>query len=436
MKHPRRLLVSWRAAVVGCFVAACSSQRSNTATSSKDDSSSETPHTSTDATNTSDPHSAHQETSANGSSTDDFDSTLTYAADDFDDAPVTERAPAWTARADTYGVDKASISFHESGAANIHVWQWGGLGHSEKTFDSTGNLVPNEPPALGDDATSIDDAFAVDPDGRFHAVSTEGGCRVVVDEADIAKFGGSCEGGYGFAPDGSHVSQVSCNADVSLIHVRVFDVRSGVVKHDKVTDLTCGSNSPRFETPPLVVTDVSRSRTMFASPEHPQIFVFYWDDDTVRKVSVYGDGQPSDLPDTGTVHNISLSYDGLRMAAVGATGGLAWLDPETYEITNRNPNVRSFTLFDECDCRTLQASVIAWSRDGRYFATTSATGGLDLRETESQRRLMTLTAPTPPGSDSNLSSERGPVLARFSPNGEKLVALYPSLVSAYDLGLP
>jgi WD40 repeat protein len=126
----------------------------------------------------------------------------------------------------------------------------------------------------------------------------------------------------------------------------------------------------------------------------------------------------------------------MHLATVGKSDGLAWLDPETYAVIARHPNVPYYTLFDACDCRTLDASVLAWSPEGRYLATTSAGGGVDIRDAEKRLRIVTLTGPVDPTKDSNWSGEEGPLLVRFSPDGQRLVALYTDHVAVYATELP
>lgn len=355
---------------------------------------------------------------------------------DPDEGPVPEQAPFWTAKVSPYGVDKASVSFAEAGSITVHVWQWAGFGDLEYTFDAAGMVIQNPQLDLEEGLVGVADAFAVDPEGRFHVLDSEGGCRLSVDRRDVGRLAESCDGGYGFAQDGSFVSRVSCSADSAFTHVEVFDVDNRELKHEKVLSLACGTSTPHFETAPLVVTDARRSRTIFSSPEHAEIFVFDWLKDTLVEFPIHRDARAVDSHGTGTILAMSLSEDGMHLATVGKSDGLAWLEPETYAVIARHPNVPYYTLFDACDCRTLDASVLAWSPEGRYLATTSAGGGVDIRDAEKRLRIVTLTGPVDPTKDSNWSGEEGPLLVRFSPDGQRLVALYPDHVAVYATELP
>lgn len=350
---------------------------------------------------------------------------------DVDEPAAVQRGPVWAAVVDIYGVERASISFVEGGQVAVHIWQSAGFADVVFTFDAAGARASN--PRVDDSAEGVADAVAVSADGRFHVVESEGRCGIVVDGTDVAEFGDSCGGGYGFSPDGSFVSQVACVEGNTL--VRVFDVRNRVLTHEKALPLVCGAGL-RFPTPPIIVTDGGRSRTIFSSPEDPRMFVYHWTEDVVREVAVHDGALPPEPAGTGTVLNLSLSEDGAQLASIGRNDGLAVLDADTYEVTTRRSTVPYYTLFAECDCRTILASVIAWSKDGRYFATSGDAGGIDVRETDSQRRVATLSAPQRSDDVPTWSSTEGPVLVQFSPDGEALIALYPGQLVGYDVQLP
>jgi hypothetical protein len=336
-----------------------------------------------------------------------------------------ELAPTWRSELGAHGIEKASISFREGGAVVVHIWEVGWIGDTAHTFEETGELRSTK-------ELVIPDAFAVDPGGRFHAVSTEGGCSLLVDGTHTASLGVSCHGaGYGFAGDGSFVSQVSCYGDEGTTYIRVFDVSDDALESETATDLPC------TDARPLVLTDASRGRTLFTNQERPQIFVFDWAAARVRALSVHDESESSKATHVGTVVNMSLSHDGMRLITVGTNDGLAWLEPETYEVGGHLPDVPYFNLFDDCSsCKALSVSVLAWSADDEFYATTNAAGGIDIRETETHAVVTRLTPPIPSEDRIGWSSDYGPVQVSFSPEGESLVALYPDVVVAYDWELP
>lgn len=358
--------------------------------------------------------------------------TPSVELEELDDSLVVERDALWAVEVGLYGIDQASISFLDSGVVRVHVWQAAGFDDTEYTYDAAGTLTSDQPANVGD-YPSISDAFAVDPEGRFHLVRSEGGCRVMIDRVDTGKFGDSCKGGYGFARDGSYVSQVLCSEDSTSTRIRVHDVSRRALTYEKTIPLSCDASTVHYPTPPIVLTDAQRTRTIFSSPEHPQIWVFDWTSDEVLELPTHRDVNAAG---GATVLNLSLSADGSRLVSVGASDGLAALDPETYAIVQRLTAVPYFTVFDKCDCRVLRSSVLAWSEDGRYLATTSTQGGVDVRDAQTLLRLVTLKPPANLTRNFNLSSQHGPVLVRFSPDAARLVALYPRHVAAYAVEPP
>lgn len=332
-------------------------------------------------------------------------------------------APLWVTTTTGYGRGPASIRFSES---DDLVRVTAGEQSLESTIINrvTGEL---EPAPEGKQWIVAEDAS-----GRRVARLFDAEYVVTLDGVETFRFKGDSTKHLHFSPDGSAIGHYVCVAEQEdIIQLDVYDTDSGQVLASARASLPCVYGDL------TLLVDSQHRRTLFGHPARSELFVLDWDSQTIATHDIHASAAVSPYAPRnheGTILNLGLSPNGRAVVSVGAADGLAWLDPDTFAVEFRLPDVPFFNVFDRCYCTYLSESPVGWSPAGDIYATSHPGGGIALRETGTQEVLVVLDPPeAADGIGRVLSNDFGPVLIEFSPDMRHLVALYPNLAVGYSL---
>lgn len=329
-------------------------------------------------------------------------------------------SPRWVTAVGGYGRGPASIAFSEQDKS-VKIGQGEPSTFTITTLDRVTGDVVGEPivdrRVIGSDRT-----------GRRLVRDDGEGMFITVDGVETARFGRLGSQLLKFSDDGSAISGHACGSGALPFEMFVYDTASTELISSIQADLPC----VYFDF--AILVDTERRRTLFSHPLHPEIYVFDWDTPAITSVLIHEAASLSTedpVNHEGTILNLSLSPDGRTLGSIGAADGLALLDADTLAVRSRVSDVPFFNLYDRCYCDYLSESPLAWSPSGAVYATAHESGGITLRDAQTQAVLSVLQPPPVPRHPH--SRDLGPVLLEFSPDSEELVALYPDLAVSYAL---